>query len=128
MLTNEEIETEAGPIPAGALSITLGRSIDGGLHDITNYGLRKVRLNLEIVIRSDSADIFEIKSGEIVRRGRVTTDSVPISHIPNTELPLSAAGRKRIQAADSTPEGPSRQNGPRQSQPPSNPRQVPPAL
>ena len=77
MLTNEAIETEDGPIPAGVLSVTLSRSIDGGLHedvDITNYGSRKVRFNLEIVIRSDFADIFEIKASEIVRRGRVTTD------------------------------------------------------
>jgi glycogen debranching enzyme len=77
MLTNEAIETEDGPIPAAVLSVTLSRSIDGGLHediDITNYGSRKVRFNLEIVIRSDFADIFEIKADEIVRRGRVTTD------------------------------------------------------
>jgi glycogen debranching enzyme len=77
MLTNEEIETEDGPIPAGVLSVTLGRSVEGGLHediDITNYGSRKVRFNLEIVIRSDFADIFEVRACEIVRRGRVTTD------------------------------------------------------
>jgi glycogen debranching enzyme len=77
MLTNEEIQTEDGPIPAGVLSVTLGRSIEGGLHediDITNYGFRKVRFNLEIMIRSDFADIFEVKAGEIVRRGRITTD------------------------------------------------------
>jgi glycogen debranching enzyme len=32
-----------------------------------------VRFNLEITIRSDFADIFEVKSNQIVRRGRVTT-------------------------------------------------------
>jgi hypothetical protein len=49
-------------------------------------------------------------------------------HIPNTELPLSAANRKRIQTADSARAGPFRQSGPRQILPPSNSEQVPPAV
>jgi N-terminal domain of (some) glycogen debranching enzymes len=96
MLTNEEIETEAGPIPAGVLSVTLSRSIDGGLHediDITNYGSRKVRFNLEIVIRSDFADIFEIKSGEIVRRGR--TRAVPGAHHDHALDPTLCPGIRK---------------------------------
>jgi hypothetical protein len=32
-----------------------------------------VRFNLEIAIRADFADIFEVKSNQIVRRGRITT-------------------------------------------------------
>ena len=32
-----------------------------------------VRFNLEIAIRADFADIFEVKSDNIVRRGRITT-------------------------------------------------------
>ena len=32
-----------------------------------------MRFNLEISIRCDFADIFEVKSGQIVRRGRITT-------------------------------------------------------
>ena len=46
-----------------------------GLHediDITNNGLKPVRFNLEIAIRSDFADIFEVKSDDIVRRGHIT--------------------------------------------------------
>src|SRR6202012_1081993 len=77
MLTNDELETEDGTIPPGVLSVTLSRSMDGGLHediDIANYGARKVRFNLEIVIRSDFADLFEVKAGRIVRRGRVVTE------------------------------------------------------
>ena len=57
--------------------MTLCRSLDTGLHediDIANYGPAKVRFNLEIVIRSDFADLFEVKAGRIVRRGRVVTE------------------------------------------------------
>ena len=41
--------------------------------DITNNSQRPVRFNLEIAIRADFADIFEVKSDGIVRRGRITT-------------------------------------------------------
>ena len=41
--------------------------------DITNNGLKPVRFNLEIAIRADFADIFEVKSDAIVRRGCITT-------------------------------------------------------
>ena len=39
-----------------------------------NYGAKAAQFNLEIAIRSDFADLFEVKSGHIVRRGRITTD------------------------------------------------------
>ena len=42
--------------------------------DITNNGMKPVKFQLEIAIRCDFADIFEVKSGNIVRRGRITTD------------------------------------------------------
>jgi hypothetical protein len=48
-----------------------------GLHedlDITNNGMKPLRFQLEIVIRSDFADIFEVKSGQIVRRVQITTE------------------------------------------------------
>src|ERR1700722_14613079 len=50
--------------------------LNGGPHeDIenTNNGKKAVRFNLEIAIRADFADIFEVKSNSIVRRGRITT-------------------------------------------------------
>lgn len=75
-LTNPAIETEQGLIAEHTLSIALGRSLDGGVHediDVTNLGMKAVRFNLEIAIRSDFADIFEVKSKRIVRRGRITT-------------------------------------------------------
>ncbi|HZC16234.1 MAG TPA: glycogen debranching N-terminal domain-containing protein [Caulobacteraceae bacterium] len=75
-LTNRKILTEDGDIPERCLSFELGRTIGPGLHedfDITNYGQKRVRFNLEVLIRSDFADMFEVKSGEIVRRGHINT-------------------------------------------------------
>jgi glycogen debranching enzyme len=74
--TNRAFASEDGPIAARTLGLVIGRHIDGGLHEdieITNNGPNSVRFNLEIVIRADFADIFEVKSGQIVRRGRITT-------------------------------------------------------
>lgn len=74
--TNRALVSEDGPIAARTLGLTIGRHIDRGLHedlDITNNGQNSVSFNLEIVIRADFADIFEVKSDHIVRRGRITT-------------------------------------------------------
>src|SRR6516165_5672710 len=76
-LTNRAILTEDGPIPPRALGLVVSRSIADGMHedlDITNNSMKPVRFQLEIALRSDFADIFEVKSGGIVRRGRITTD------------------------------------------------------
>ena len=75
-LTNRGFSSEGGSIPARSLGLVIGRQIDGGLHediDITNNSRNPVRFNLEIAIRADFADIFEVKSDQIVRRGRITT-------------------------------------------------------
>ena len=74
--TNRAFVTEDGPIAARTLGLVIGRHIDGGLHEdieITNNSRNPVRFNLEIAIRADFADIFEVKSNQIVRRGRITT-------------------------------------------------------
>ena len=75
-LTNRRLHTETGIVPAGSLSLSVSRSISGGIHedlDLVNHSQNKVRFNLEIAIRSDFADLFEVKSGDIVRRGRITS-------------------------------------------------------
>src|SRR5580698_2345831 len=75
-LTNRKLNTEIGTIAPGTLGLEIGRSIGGGLHedlDLVNHGMTKVQFNLELVVRSDFADLFEVKSGAIVRRGRITT-------------------------------------------------------
>jgi glycogen debranching enzyme len=74
--TNRAFMSEEGPIAARTLGLLIGRHIDGGMHEdieVTNNGRTAVRFNLEIAIRSDFADIFEVKSNQIVRRGRITT-------------------------------------------------------
>jgi glycogen debranching enzyme len=76
-LTNKQFATSDGTVPAGSLALTVSRCIDGGIHedlDLVNYGSDPVAFNLEIVVRSDFADIFEVKSGKIVRRGAITTE------------------------------------------------------
>jgi len=75
-LTNRPLVTEDGTIPPRTLGLTVGRSISRGMHedlDLTNNSMKQVRFQLEIMIRCDFADIFEVKSGRIVRRGRITT-------------------------------------------------------
>jgi glycogen debranching enzyme len=75
-LTNRALVTKDGPVAARMLGLVIGRHIDGGLHedlDITNNSQKPVRFNLEIAIRADFADIFEVKGDDIVRRGRIVT-------------------------------------------------------
>ena len=76
-LTNRSFATEAAIIPPRTLGFTISRWIHGGMHedlDITNNSMRPVNFQLEIAIRCDFADLFEVKSGNIVRRGRITTE------------------------------------------------------
>lgn len=75
-LTNRAFPSEGGDVPARSLSLALSRVIDGGMHEVyelTNFGRVPVHFNLELAIRSDFADIFEVKTGRIVRRGRIST-------------------------------------------------------
>jgi len=74
--TNRAFLTEDGPVAARTLGLVIGRHVNGGVHediDITNNSRSAVRFNLEIAIRADFADIFEVKSDQIVRRGRIVT-------------------------------------------------------
>jgi len=75
-LTNADFLTQDGPIAARMLSLVVSREIDGGMHedlDIANHGRQAVRFNLEIALRCDFADVFEVKSDKIVRRGQIST-------------------------------------------------------
>ena len=76
-LTNRAFLTEDGPVPPRTLGLVIGRAIGGGLHedlDLTNYDAKPVRFQLEIALRSDFADIFEVRASRIVRRGRITSE------------------------------------------------------
>ncbi len=75
-MTNAQFDTLDGTVPEHTLSLVLGRWMDGGVHedlDISNYGPVPVRFNLELSIRADFSDVFEVKSNRMVRRGRIAT-------------------------------------------------------
>ena len=75
-LTNATFTTEVGTIPQHTLALVVTRAVGEGIHedlDVTNYGLAAVQFNLEIALRSDFADLFEVKSHEFVRRGHIVT-------------------------------------------------------
>lgn len=78
--TNPSFMTEDGPIAARTLGLLIGRHIEGGMHEdiyVSNNGLGPVRFNLEIAIRADFADIFEVKANAVVRRGSIATSWSP---------------------------------------------------
>ena len=73
-------------IAPGTLELVLSRVVGDGIHediDITNYGLEPIQFNLEIALRSDFADIFEVKSHHYVR-GHINTDWSQIEQELNT--------------------------------------------
>jgi hypothetical protein len=118
-LTNRSIPTADGVIPDRTLGLVISRMINGGLHedlDLTNNSMRRIRFQLEIALRCDFADIFEVKSNNIVRRGRITTDwsqieqrlwrcwplrCAPTSH--GLRLPSSSRARLAVFSAQVSP-------------------------
>ncbi len=76
-LTNRITETEGGIIPEQTLRVTLNRIVSEGIHEdieIANYTGKKIAFLLELGMRSDFADLFEVKSKHIVQRGKQNTD------------------------------------------------------
>jgi glycogen debranching enzyme len=76
-LTNPRIKTEGGELKAHTLGLTINRMVGDNLHEdieVCNYAGRKVHFLLELTIRSDFADIFEVKSHSIVQRGQTETE------------------------------------------------------
>ncbi|MBF2063604.1 MAG: amylo-alpha-1,6-glucosidase [Calothrix sp. C42_A2020_038] len=75
-LTNPVLSIEDGSIPKGSLSLIISRVASEGIREeleLTNYGLKKVKFNLEILLRSDFADIFEVERQSFTRRGYIET-------------------------------------------------------
>jgi len=75
-LINVELKTEQSVVPAGTVSLSITRSIGEGVHedvDLTNYGPERATFNLDIALRADFADLFEVKSHDLVRRGRIVS-------------------------------------------------------
>ncbi len=108
--TNDAMLDTVGPIDRQCMSIRLDRTVAGGIHedlDITNFARREVHLTIEVEISSDFADIFDVRSGALVRRGSLNSRWVR----SRAELRASYEHRdfKRelivdIEKADSTPQ------------------------
>jgi glycogen debranching enzyme len=76
-LTNPRIITEYTEIEVATVSLILDRAVSEGIHEdfeIHNYSMNRVRFSLELSLRTDFADIFEVKSKRLVRKGNVTTE------------------------------------------------------
>jgi glycogen debranching enzyme len=74
--TNDALVDAVGLVPRQTLGLRLDRTVADGVHedyDLVNYATRPVRLTIEIAIHSDFADIFDVKSGQLVRRGELNT-------------------------------------------------------
>ncbi len=75
--TNPVFRTVRGTVPYGQLIITVRRDVVGGLHediDITNHSGDRVEFQLMLAIRSDFADIFQVKSQQLLARGKTQTN------------------------------------------------------
>ncbi|MTJ10946.1 amylo-alpha-1,6-glucosidase [Anabaena sp. UHCC 0204] len=87
-LTNPEFTSRNGKVKEGSLSLIISRTVEKGIHEelnLTNYGIEPVSFNLEIALRSDFADIFEVETRQFVRRGKIET----IWDLGKTELSTS---------------------------------------
>ena len=76
-LTNHEIPGRDAAIPARSLGLVLSRWIDGGVHDdidITSHAQVPVRFTLELSLRCDFADIFEVRKATATRLGQVQSE------------------------------------------------------
>ncbi len=75
-LANPKISTESGDLEANTIGLTIERTVEDGIHEdfyITNYTGKKIRFFLQLALRSDFADIFEVKAKRFVQRGRMFT-------------------------------------------------------
>ena len=74
--TNDATVDSFGVIDRQSLALRIDRTVADAVHediDIANYASRPVRLTIEIAVLSDFADIFDVKRGEIVRRGELNS-------------------------------------------------------
>ena len=75
--TNPNVLTEQGEIKANTLSLIIERTVEDGIHEdfyITNYSGKRVSFSLELALRSDFSDIFEVREKRVTRRGKITTE------------------------------------------------------
>jgi glycogen debranching enzyme len=75
-LVSPQIETTSGTIYAREVALTIERAVGDGVHedfDIANYSNRKISFHFELNLESDFADLFEVKTHRLVRRGALDT-------------------------------------------------------
>jgi hypothetical protein len=82
-LVNPKVVTEEGVIAPGTVGLLLSRTFGEGLHedlDIRNYSGKHLHFILEVLMRSDFADLFEVKAKQLVSGStvkRASTRSLP---------------------------------------------------
>jgi glycogen debranching enzyme len=73
---NTALEGATGPVETGAIHVRLDRTVGHGMHEdyeVVNYSGREVETDLELLIASDFADLFEARRDQPIRRGRSNT-------------------------------------------------------
>lgn len=73
-LTNPALNLETGLVAPQTLHITINRRVSESIHedlDVANYSGKRVKFLLELALYCDFADLFEVRSQDIVRRGQV---------------------------------------------------------
>src|SRR5205085_4697708 len=75
-LTNPAFSTPQADIDAHTIGLMLERTVGNGIHEdfyITNYTGKQIEFVLELALDSDFADLFEVKSNRLIKRGRMRT-------------------------------------------------------
>src|SRR5207247_6538962 len=76
-LVNPAVATEDGVIAPATVALLLSRTLGEALHedlDIRNYSSKRLHFILEVLVRSDFADVFEVKAKRLTRRGHIESD------------------------------------------------------
>jgi glycogen debranching enzyme len=74
---NPTLQTEDGELIERSIGMSVAREIAQAIDEtltVANYGPQPARFFLELLLRSDFADIFEVRPKQIVRRGRTITE------------------------------------------------------
>jgi glycogen debranching enzyme len=108
--TNPSLETARGTIGPGTLHLRLDRVLCYGVHedyDLANYGRRPVEAVLEVSVECDFADLFDVKSQRLPRRGSVQSKWNERLHRLTTHYrngEFERALRLQVEDEDSLPE------------------------
>ncbi len=76
-LTNPKINAEDGDFEANTIGLTIERTVEEGIHEdfyVVNYTGKQIHFTMQLALRSDFADLFEVKSKRLVQRGRMLTE------------------------------------------------------